>query len=105
MTRYYKATDGKFTVFRHSNTCVYSTARMRIVGDSVTEIGFYDKSHDGEPGSYRADKIKKAEYEDLVLAKIDRRRRLNDSLSVCDREASQSWLRNSDLPNKKDETK
>jgi hypothetical protein len=82
MTHYYKATDGKFTVFRHSNTRVYNSARMRIIDGSVAEIVFSSKStYASEPGSYTATEIRKAEYDDLVRAEIDRRRRLKGSLA------------------------
>jgi hypothetical protein len=90
--RYFKATDGVFTVFRASRNLAFLSARMRFSGDGVAEIGF-----SGKPGSYPAIEIDKAEYEAPVRAKIARRSRLEGRIVSCDREPSQSWVRNSDL--------
>jgi hypothetical protein len=52
MIRYFKATDGVFTVFCHNHTRAYASARLRIVGDSVAEIALSSKStHTNAPGS------------------------------------------------------
>jgi hypothetical protein len=93
MIRYFRATDGVFTVFRHSNSTKLSfrSASMRLGGDGVAEIGFRDK------GQYPAVKIDKAEYDALVHAKMIRRSRVEGRISSCDGEPSQSWVRNVDL--------
>lgn len=63
-TRYFKATDGKITVFRASKTRVYQSASGFGPKESI--------SFSGRPGPFPTTEISKAEYDALVVVKAAR---------------------------------
>lgn len=96
--RYYKASDGTFTIFRATDSRVYQSAWMTVDGFKTrpTNMGFSAKPTyrasagiSGSPGSYPAVEIDKPEYEALVAAKKAR---------TDDNSPSASWVPNADLP-------
>ena len=115
--RYFKATDGTFTVFRASSSRVYKSAWMRIdrarernaegvwapVGEPhPVNLGFSARPPyaaargiPGAPGAYPAEEITKAEHQALVAAKNAR--------AVADPDACEpssprdSWVRNEEV--------
>lgn len=66
--RFFKATDGKVTVFRSSETRAYRSASF-VTRDTgkVARISFSAGS-----GSYATEEISEAEYRALVARKIER---------------------------------
>ena len=96
--RYFKASDGVFTIFRASDSRVYASAWMTVDGFKTrpTNMGFSAKpvyraaeGVSGLPSALSAVEIDKAEYNALVRAKKAR---------TEDNAPSASWVRNADLP-------
>jgi hypothetical protein len=69
VNRYFKATDGQFTVFRMSPTRVYAAAWLQIV-KGCPIFGFSAKLSPKAP--LPVEEIVKSEYEALVARKIRR---------------------------------
>jgi hypothetical protein len=109
MIRYYKASDGVFTVFRSTATREYRSAWIQHgraplgsgLATRVANFGFSAKhAHEaGAPrhatqatGQYPAVEISKAEYDDLKLAQ---KQRWGGSLKHCG--PRDSWVRNEGL--------
>jgi hypothetical protein len=74
MNRYFKATDGRFTVYRSSATRVYASAWFAVTDAGVRDIGFSAKPHcaRGTEHGAPAVEISKAEYQTLVARKAER---------------------------------
>jgi hypothetical protein len=85
-TRYYKATDGTFTVFRATQSREYASAWIQVDGFKVRplDFGFRAKSI----GPYPAIEINKADYEWLATLKNER---------TTDHSPRNSWVRNDAL--------
>lgn len=85
--RYYKATDGTFTIFRATDSRIYKGAWMTVDGFKTRprNMGFSGKYS----GALEAIEIGKGEYDALVLYKKQR---------TDDNAPSASWVRNADLP-------
>jgi hypothetical protein len=98
-TRYFKATDGKITVFRASETKAYAFATFK--GEKLAEdhawcgqIGFSAKA-----GDHPAVEITKAEYEALVAQKTARINAKNEARKAEGKRVwsvgpSDSWVQN-----------
>lgn len=69
-TRYFKATNGRFTVFRMSPTRVYLSAWIQSGATHITNYGFSMKRP--AAGSVPAVEITRAEYDALNKRKIER---------------------------------
>jgi hypothetical protein len=86
--RYFKATDGVFTVFRESQSRVYTHANFDTNGTVVRHISFSD-----EGGNFFAVEIDKAEYDRLADLKVSRSR-LQGRNPQWDGHPSNSWVKN-----------
>jgi hypothetical protein len=67
--RYFKATNGRFTVFRASTTRVYLSAWIQSNAQRVTDYGFSLLS---AKGRVPAEEMTKAEYDALNARKVER---------------------------------
>jgi hypothetical protein len=99
-TRYFKATDGKVTVFRASKTRVYSSAWFDVYaaddgGPRVGASGFSVKPA-GWGGQFPAVEISKAEYDALVVRKVERIKAAGGNPSYA--APHSSWVRNETAP-------
>jgi hypothetical protein len=92
MTRYYKATDTMFTVFRSTTSRVYRSAWIEPGTNHVRDFGFSEATPQharmGRKTVVPAVEISKAEYDDLKLAQSQR---LGGSLSRSS--TRDSWVR------------
>jgi hypothetical protein len=91
MTRYYKATDGTFTVFRSSKARVYASAWIQTARPNPTRphaFGFRQTAR----APYPVEEISKAEYDDLKLAQ---KQRLGGNLTYTS--PRDAWVRNDGL--------
>jgi hypothetical protein len=70
MNRYFKATDGRFTVYRSSATRVYAAAWIRPGPERAQAFGFAAKLAPLSP--LPAIEISKPEYQALVARKAER---------------------------------
>lgn len=93
-TRYFKATDGKITVFRASETRAYVSAT--VPADPKTGY-YYSISFSGKPaglGSCPCVEITRAEFVALTAAKIERIK-AEGGKHADGGSPSDSWVRNS----------
>ena len=89
--RYFKATNGRFTVFRASPTRAYTMATIRSNAEQVIDFSL---SYSGV-GDCPAVEITKAEYDALNAAKAARFERLGLPLKyVAPRD---SWVSNAEI--------
>jgi predicted SprT family Zn-dependent metalloprotease len=93
---YYKATDGRFTVFRGSKDRAYRSAWIQAYDDAkrIKDYGFSMKL--GSVGAIQAVEISKAEFQFLNRCKIDRIVANGGDPKYA--AAGDSWVRNVDLP-------
>jgi hypothetical protein len=70
--RYFKATNGRFTVFRGSESRVYLSAWIQCDAHRVTSYGFSMKPASPSVYPNPAVEIAKTEYEELNQRKIER---------------------------------
>ncbi len=92
--RCYKATDGKITVFRCTETRTYSSASFRTYDNNGQWICGRDISFSGKAppvGCYPTVEITEAEFAQLNAIKM---RRLGSGGYIT---PSDSWVRNTDL--------
>lgn len=91
--RYFKATDGKVTVFRSSEERVYRAASFKTKPDGrIFGIGFSSGS-----GSYETVEITQAEYESLVARKMARVRASGATARGAGSSPQDSWISNASL--------
>jgi hypothetical protein len=90
---FFKATDGKFTVFRGTASFGFASATIRTGENHVFYIAFSSKMI---PGNFPTVEIGKQEYEALVRAKLARVRAAGGDTS-CENGPQCSWVRNADL--------
>jgi hypothetical protein len=98
-TRYFKATDGRVTVFRATSRVGYRYARFTTqeltrgptpIGDIVFSLGTTG-------GGFPAIEIDAVEYQALRAAKIDRQHRDCPGVGGFTKSPRASWVRNVDL--------
>jgi predicted SprT family Zn-dependent metalloprotease len=96
-SRYFKATDGQFTIFRSTTARTYQFADLTARDGLIVAMGFGNLK-----GALKAIEIDKAEYASLVAAKNKRTKALHDKraaagLSNWRDGPSDSWVFNADL--------
>lgn len=89
--RYFKATNGRFTVFRSSPGRVYTAATIQCDANRVT---YFSLSYTGR-GEIKVEEISRAEYNALNDAKARRFERAGAPLNYA--APRDSWVSNADL--------
>lgn len=90
--RYFKATNGRFTVFRSSPTRAYVSATIHCNADRVTDFSL---SYTAGRGALPAEEITRAEYNALNAAK---QRRIEARGGMVKYAAPRdSWVSNAEL--------